>query len=201
MPFAKYYEIFDVGAMLRGAEGAASPLTGMAGHSRMLHATSAGGTGGATMTAMLDRVTKRAGESNSQFKNRGGTGKTGAFATQVLQISAATQALNSVPGQAALAVLDDATHAGSPLRIVMTIPITKEFGFMPASGAPSYASVSKNDAAVTRTQASCSINMIIDRGAGGTTLQIQTCYPVDGVGIPASWTVTNFSTKVVVAQG
>lgn len=201
MPFAKHYEIFEVGAMLRAAEGTNSPVTGQAGHSRGLHATSGGGTTGATMVAMLDRVTKRPNESNSQFKQRDGTGKTGAFATQVLQISAATQALNSGPGQAALAVLDDPTHAGAPLRIVMTIPIAKEYGFLASSGAPSYATVKKNDVAVTRVQASCSINMIIDRGAGGTTLQIQTCYPVDGVGIPASWSVKNFATKTVVAQG
>ena len=135
MAFARKYEYFEVRLMLQAAEGVDSPVTQQPAHSRVLHAMGGGGTG-ATLGNMLDRVTKRPGESGNQFKKRG-AGATGAFTTQLQQGSAACEALNSRVGQEALAWFDDIEYQGSGLRLVLTAPVTRELGFLPASGAPS----------------------------------------------------------------
>ena len=148
MAFARKYEYFEVRQMLKDAEGVASPVTGQGGHSRGLHAMSPGHL---DKTAQLDRVTKRVGESNNQFKNRGGTGKTGAFKTLLQQGSAACEAMNSAAGQAALAVFDDVAHAGKRLRISIQVAGVKEAGFLPGTLAPHSTTVKKGDAAVYHT--------------------------------------------------
>ena len=150
-------------------------------------------------TAQLDRVTKRVGESNNQFKNRGGTGKTGAFKTLLQQGSAACEALNSAAGQAALAAFDDATHAGKRLRISMQVAGVKEAGFLPGTLAPHSTTVKKGDAAVT-TLATTAVMMIVDRGANATTMQIQTCYPLSDPTV-TKWDVVEMPAKTQIASG
>lgn len=201
MPFQKRYEYYEVRDLLKLAEGVDSPLTNAPAHSRTLHATAAGGTEGATAANMLNRVTRQVGESGNAFRRRGGVSTTGAFATRLLQGSAACEALNSTAGQAAMAVFDDPTNAALNLRLELTVPITREQGFLPASGAPSFSSVRQGDAAVTQTQATCGIKMIIDRATGATVLHIQTCYPIGGVVSAAAWEIKNMATRAVVAAG
>lgn len=201
MPFARQYEYFEVRTLLRNAEGVASPVTGVGAHSRSLHAKATPGGQGATGAAMLHRTHKVAGESNNQFKNRGGTAKTSAFKNLVQQASAATEALNSAKGQAALAVLDDATHSGKNLRLSMDIPVTAEMGFLPASGAPSLTVAHKDSPALDKTQNTSAVRLIIDRGPGGTALHIQTCIPLGGVAPVPSYSVKDMATNAVVSAG
>ncbi len=201
MPFAKQYEYFEVRELLRNAEGVASPVTGVGAHSRTLHAKATPGGQGTTEAAMLHRTHKAVGESNNQFKNRGGTATTSAFKNLIQQASAATEALNSAKGQAALAVLDDGAHSAENLRLSMDIPVTAEMGFLPASGAPSLTVANKNSAALNKTQNTSAVRLIIDRGAGGTALHIQTCIPLGGAAPAASWSVKNMTTGAVVGSG
>jgi hypothetical protein len=196
MAFARKYEYFEVRDMLKRAEGVASPVTGQGGHARGLHAMSPGHLDKA---AQLDRVTKRPGESNNQFKNRGGTGKTGAFKSLLQQGSAACEALNSAAGQAALAVFDDIAHAGKKLRISIQVAGIKEAGFLPGTLAPHSTTVKKGDAAVS-TLATTGVMMIIDRGANSATMQIQTCYPLSDP-TATSWDVVEMPAKTQVASG
>jgi hypothetical protein len=197
MAFARKYEYFEVRHMLQAAEGVDSPVTQQPAHSRVLHAMGGGGTG-ATLGNMLDRVTKRPGESGNQFKKRG-AGATGAFTTQLQQGSAACEALNSRFGQDALAWFDDVEYQGFGLRLVLTAPISRQLGFLPASGAPSAYAVKKGDAAVTKAANTSGVKLIIDRAANGNTMHIQTCYPLNGAAPVAEWDVTDMSGRTVVA--
>jgi len=195
MAFARKYEYYEVRQMLQNAEGTASPVTGKGGHSRGLHAMSPGHLDEA---AQLDRVTKRPGESNNQFKKRGAV-KTGAFKTQLQQGSAACEALNSSAGQAALAVFDNATHAGKKLRITLQLAGVKEAGFLPGTLAPHSTTVKKGDAAVT-TLATTGVMVIVDRGAHATTMQIQTCYPLSDP-TTTNWEVVEMPSQAQIASG
>jgi hypothetical protein len=201
MPFARHYEYFEVRALLREAEGVASPVTGVGAHSRSLHAKATPGGQGATAAAMLHRTHKLPGESNSQFSNRGGVPKTSAFKNLVQQAAAATEALNSAKGQAALAVLDDQAHRAKRLRLSMDIPVTREMGFLPASGAPSLTVAHKDSPTLDKTQNTSAVRLIIDRGPGGTTLHIQTCIPLGGPAPAAAYSVKDMTTNSVVASG
>ncbi|HKE93749.1 MAG TPA: hypothetical protein VKB34_05545 [Povalibacter sp.] len=182
--------------MLKDAEGRASPVTGKGGHARGLHAMSPGHLDEA---AQLDRVTKRGNETKKQFKKRGGVGTTGAFKTLLQQGSAACEALNSDAGQAALAVFDNPAHAGKKLRINMEISGIKEAGFLPGTLAPHSTKVKQGDASVS-TMATTGVMIVIDRGANGATLQIQTCYPLSG-GTATSWKVQEMPSQTVIASG
>lgn len=196
MAFARKYEYYEVRDMLKTAEGANSPVTNQGGHSRGLHAMTAGGL---DLAAQLHRVTKAPGESNSQFKNRGGTGKTGAFKTLLQQGSAACEGLNSTAGQAALAVFDDAAHAGKKIRIVLSVSGIKESGFLPGTLSPHATTVKKNDVAV-QTLATSGVQLILDRGANGTSFQIQTCYPLTDPFV-TNWDAKEMPANVVLASG
>jgi len=196
MAFARKYEYFEIRQMLKDAEGAASPVTGKGGHSRGLHAMSPGHLDKA---AQLDRVTKRVGESNSQFKKRGAT-KTGAFKTLLQQGSAACEAMNSPACQAALALFDDAMHVGKKLRISIQVAGIKEAGFLPGTLAPHSTTVKKGDTAVTMVGATTGVMMIVDRGANATTIQIQTCYPLSDP-TATNWQVVEMPSNTQIAAG
>ena len=195
--FARRYEYWEVRDLLQSAEGAASPLTGKGAHSQTLHAMSPGRVGEADV---MDRIVKRSNESNTSFKKRAAQ-TVGAFATRLQQGSAACEALNSAEGQKALAALD-ALGAGS-YRLSMSLPISREAGFLPASGAPSFNKAVKGDAALTWSVKPCNIVMIVDcvKGAGTDRLHIQTCFPDDKPGASSSWTVQDWSSKATVASG
>ncbi len=197
MPFARNYEYSEVRSMLQSAEGAPSPVTNQAGHSRTLHAMSVGGL---NRQAQMHRVTKAVGESNNQFKARGGTGTTGAFLNKIQQGSAACEALNSPTGQAALAIFDDPAHSGKPVRITLEVAGVKEAGFLPGSVAPHATKVKKNDAAV-QTVATTGVMLILDRGSNGASFQIQTCYPLNVVPCIGKWNAVDNSTKISLGFG
>jgi hypothetical protein len=201
MPFVKQYEYFEVRQMLRDAEGVASPVTGVGAHSRVLHAKATPGGVGTTDTQMVDRTHKRVGESNSQFGNRGGVPKTSAFKNLLQQGSAACEALNSTAGQAALAIFDSGAHAGINLRMSLDVPITREMGFMPFSGAPSLQISTKTTAGVDKTQNTSGVRLIIDRGAGAGAMHIQTCIPLGGAAPVPAWSVVSMPGSAAVANG
>lgn len=198
MAIARRYETFEVRAMLQGAEGVASPITGVGAHSRGLHALRTQGGTGVNRGEMMLRTHKQTGESNSQFKNRGGAVQTSAFANLIQQSDAACQALNSVTGQAALSVLDDSTYSGKKLRVTLEVNNLKEIGFLSA-GPGKMSTVGKNDGTVLNTSAK-GVRIILDRAGGASTIHIQTCFPLAMLSTPA-YTVTDMTANTVVAAG
>lgn len=180
MPMARHYQSFEVRAMLQNAEGVNSPVTGVAAHSRTLHAQATPGGEGTTPGAMMLRTHKQVGESNSQFNNRGGTGKTSAFGNLLQQADAVCQALNSMKGQAALGVFDNPTHAAVPLRATIDFGPLKQMGFLPGSGAAPMKTITKTDALIQKpVGGAAGIRLILDRGANQNSFHIQTCMPLD----------------------
>jgi hypothetical protein len=200
MAFHRKYETYEVRELLRNAEGVASPVTGQGAHARSLHAKATPGGQGVTTAGMLDRVTKRPKESNKAFKKRDGKTLTSAFPNLILQGAAATQALNSTAGQAALALFDDVNYTGAPLRIWLRVMNIKEHGFLPATCAPSVI-LAKKKVTTLQTSVTTGVVMIIDRGAGAQKLHIQTCYPDSNPKNTTAWSVTNKATKVDIATG
>jgi hypothetical protein len=198
MVMARKYEHFEVRDLLRNAEGTASPITGKGGHSRGLHAMSPQVFDKASQ---LDRVTKRPDESNSRFKKRGGTKTTGAFMNVIQQSSAATQALNSTYGQNSLAVFDDLAHASVPVRIVLAVVGIKEADFIPGSLAPHSTTVTQGETSVTVVGSTSGVQLILDRAAGATSFQIQTCYPLSGATVSTNWKAENYTDKTELGSG
>lgn len=198
MAIARRYETFEVRGMLQGAEGVASPVTGAGAHSRGLHALKTPGGVGVTRGDMMYRTHKQVGESNSQFKNRGSAVQTSAFANLIQQADAACQALNSVTGQAALAVLDDPTYSGQKLRVTLEVNNLKEIGFL-GLGPGKMSTVHKTDVAVQNTSAK-GVRLILDRAGGSTAIHIQTCFPLAMLASPA-YTITDMTSQAVVAAG
>nr|WP_314621577.1 hypothetical protein [uncultured Noviherbaspirillum sp.] len=195
MSFARKYEYFEIRPMMANAGKTDSPLTGQHGHAQSLHAMSPGNLGKAQQ---LDRVTKRAGESNNQFKRRG-AGATGAFLNQVQQGFAVCEALNSPLGQVALVVLDSAANMGKNIRIVLTVAGVKEAGFLPGTLAPHATAVAKGDTNV-QTKSTSGVKLILDRSAHATSFHIQTCYPLTDP-TTGSWTATEFPDQQLLASG
>lgn len=200
MAFARKYETYEVREMLKNAEGVNSPTTNQPAHSRTLHAKSIHHGEGVTDLGMLDRVTKRVGESNKQFKKRDGKTLTSSFSNLILQGAAATQALNSTAGQNALAVLDNPTHSTKPLRIFLRLANIKEQGFLPATVAPSVI-IAKKKKTTLETSVTTGVIMIIDRGVSRSVIHIQTCYPDSRVPCNTSWSVSDISSKTQIASG
>ena len=201
MPFAKRYEYFEVRTMLQGAEGVVSPVTGQAAHSRILHAKSVAGSGGTQDAVMVDRTNLRPGESGRAARARGSVPTSSAFPNLLQQGSAACEALNSPTGQAGLAVFDDPAHLGSNLRLTINVPITREMGFLPASGAPSLHVSTRASTVVDKTQNTSGVRLIIDRAAAGLVMHIQTCIPLGGAAPAATWNVISKPGDVAVANG
>ena len=154
---------------------------------------------GLDKAAQLHRVTKAPGESNKQFEKRGGTGKTGAFKSLLKQGSAACEGLNSPAGQDALAIFDDTAHAAKKIRGVLSVAGVKEAGFLPGTLAPHSTNVKKGDAAV-QTLATAGVQLFLDRGAAGTTFQIQTCYPLADPFL-TNWNAVEMPGKIALAAG
>lgn len=200
MPFARPYETFEVRQLLQNAEGNASPVTGVGAHSRGLHSQSTPGGVGVDDAAMILRTHKQPGESNNQFKNRGGAVQTSAFRNLLQQADAACQALNSIIGYRALQVFDNPAHAGQNLRMTLEVTGIKEAGFMPGSAAQRMATIHKTQAAVNRPGAA-GVRLIIDRAAGGGTLHIQTCFPVDSLPAGSHFEVKDMGSNTTVAVG
>lgn len=180
MAMARQYQSFEVRAMLQAAEGANSPVTGVAAHSRVLHAQATPGGLGTDPAAMMLRTHKQVGESNTQFSNRGGTTRTSAFGNQLQQADAVCQALNSLKGQAALAVFDSPAHAAVGLRATIDFGPIRQMGFLEGSGASPMKTVAKTDVAIQKpVGGAAGIRVILDRGANLKTFHIQTCMPLD----------------------
>jgi hypothetical protein len=200
MPHARHYETFEVRAMLKNAEGVASPVTGIGAHSRVLHALSTPGGEGVDNAGMMYRTHKQVGESNNAFKNRGGAVQTSAFANLIQQSDAACQALNSSKGYEALSVFDATQHANKYLRLVLDASGIREIGFLNL-GPGRMKTVGKNDTSVTKTQAN-GVRLIIDRGPSATAFHIQTCFPLSNLGA-STYEVTDMGNglKQVIASG
>lgn len=179
MAMARLYQTFEVREMLQKAEGASSPVTGVAAHSRVLHAQATPGGVGTTPGEMMLRTHKQVGESNTQFSNRGGTTRTSAFNSLMEQADAVCQALNSTQGQSALQVFDAPAHAAKKLRATIDFGPIKQFGFLDV-GAGAMKTVHKTDADVQDPGGGAAgVRVILDRGANGTTFHIQTSMPLD----------------------
>jgi hypothetical protein len=201
MAYARTYEEYEVRDLLRSAEGVASPVTGAPAHSRGLHAASLHGGEGITKTALSARADTM-GMSNSQRAALGikTVGASSMFPNLIMQSAAATQALNSGTGQAALAVFDS-TAANLPLRMTLTVSGVKESSFIDAAKAPSVTYVTKGNAPVPQTAVTTGVKLIIDRDAGAGTIFIQTCIPLNTPGVGSSWEVKNHAANTVIGNG
>lgn len=197
MPYQREYEEYEVRALLRNAEGVASPVTGAPAHSRSLHAQSMNGGEGVSETALVARV-DTTGMSNAQKKKV--PSASSMFPNLLMQSAAATQALNSASGQAALAIFDN-MPPGPPLRMTLTVANIREAGFLPATVAPTVTYVMKGNAPTAQTTATTAVRMIIDRDSAAGSIFIQTCIPLNAPGTGSSWEVKEMATKTVVANG
>jgi hypothetical protein len=201
MPIARRYQSFEVREMLQRAEHAPSPVTGIDAHSRSLHAMRTPHGVGVDQAEMLHRTHKMPAESNKQFKNRGGAVRTSTFPNLLQQADAACQALNSPLGQRALSVLDSPVHAGKNLRLTLEFGPIREAGFLPASGAPHMHTVHKNDAKVQAPAGGATgVCLIADRGAGGTALHMQTCYPLDALPV-SKFVIRDMTAQIDIMSG
>ncbi len=187
--------------MLQQAENSPSPVTNVGAHSRTLHAMRTPGGVGVTKNDMMLRTHKQPGESNNVFKNRGGAVRTSTFKNLLQQADAACQALNSVKGQAALAVLDSPVHAGKNLRVTLEVGPIREAGFLNATPAPRMHTVHKTHGAVqTPTGGAAGVRIILDRVAHGTEIHVQTCFPLDT--LPTSkYSVRDMNAQADIAFG
>ena len=200
MPFVRIYEQFEVRQLLQSVEGVRSPVTGKEAHSRDLHAKSVLGSGGTQDNRMLHRTHRSPGESASSYSRRGQP-ITSAFANLVQQGSATCDALNSPAGKAALAVFDDAKHVGKKLRMTLTVPVTREMGFLPGSGAPSLHVSTQDSPVVDKSQNTAVIRLIIDRAPNSQRMHIQTAIPMGGPAPAASWSIVEKPSNTAVASG
>jgi len=200
-PYCRRYETFEVRRLLQAAEGSASPVTGVGAHSRGLHSRRTPGGIGVDQDEMLDRTHKRPGESNNQFKQRGGAVRTSTFANLLQQADVACQALNSAIGQQALAILDQPANRARRVRLTLEAAGVAEAGFIAGSPAPSMGTVHKNDAAVLRPAGGAAgVRLIIDCAPNQPEIHIQTCFPLSGA-VQAGFEVKDMTTNTVVAQG
>lgn len=199
MPFKRQYETFEVRKFMQDAEGAASPVTGAAAHARGLHAMKSNdGKFDSFQIAMLDRTHKFAGESNNQFKNRGGTPKTSAFDSLLFQSSAVTQAFNSAIGQTALGVFDDPANAARNMRMTLKFKGIGEWAG--SASAPGMRGANKNAAGISKTPGAQGVLIIVDKGPATTWPFVQTCYPLD-VLAASSFEVREMPGNALVASG
>jgi hypothetical protein len=198
MPYARKYESYEVRALLQGAEGNASPVTNAPAHSRSLHAQSLHGGEGITKTALEKRVDTTGLAKKAAKKVPGASSM---FPNLIVQSSAATQALNSPTGQAALAIFDNAAHTGKRLRMTLTCANVKEQGFLPATKAPAVTTATKGAAPVAATSATTGVRLIVDRDEATGQIFIQTCIPLSAAALTSSWSVEDYTTHVKIANG
>jgi hypothetical protein len=199
MPYARRYETFEVRRLLQEAEGTGSPLTGAGAHSRGLHALKTPGGTGVSPGDMMHRTHRLGGESTGQFRNRGGTAQTSAFANLIQQADAACQALNSDQGQRGLAVLDAPAHANKQLRLTLSIAGTHEVGFL-GGGQGRMSAAHRNQANVTGTNAG-GVRVIIDRAPGAANIHVQTCFPLDALPQGSAYEVKDMGSNATIARG
>jgi hypothetical protein len=198
MAYKRKYEDYEVRALLKNAEGVASPVTGAPAHSRSLHAQSLQGGDGISEAALVARV-DTTGLSNAQKKKV--PSASSMFPNLVMQSAAAVQALNSTTGQAALATFDDPANATKLLRMTLQMANIKEAGFLEATAAPTVTYVNKGNGPVAQTTATTGVRLIIDRDNGANSIFIQTCIPLNTPGAGSSWEVKDWGTKAVLASG
>ena len=198
MAYARKYESYEVRALLKSAEGNASPVTKAPAHSRSLHAQSLHGGEGITKTALEKRVDTTGLTKKAAKKVPGASSM---FPNLILQSSAAVQALNSPTGQAGLATFDDATHAGKALRMTLTCANVKEQGFLPETSAPSVTVAMKGAAPVAMSSATTGVRLIVDRDEANGQIFIQTCIPMSAANLASSWSVQDYATHAQVASG
>lgn len=201
MAFAKTYESWEVRQIMKSSEGAPSPATSVGAHAQALHGASTS-TGKLSEFAdkMLDRTHKRTGESNRQWKARGGNARTSAFNNLIEQAAAVTQAFNSTTGQAALGAMDNSAHAGKRLRMVMNFAGIEESDFLGTGTAPAMRSSTKNQASVAKIAGAAGVRIIVDKGPSTTAPFIQTCFPLD-VCASSSWELCEMPSRTVLASG
>lgn len=202
MPFARRYESWEVRRLLQSSEGAPSPVTTAPAHARNLHAMTA--TAGRTDTfrnGMMHRTHKAPGESNNQFRARGGAVQTSAFNNLLFQAAAVMQAFNSPAGQAAFAVFDDPAHAGQSLRLTLDYSGITESGFGVDDGtAPGMQRAHRNAPALATIPGASGVRIIIDRGSTTAEPFVQTCFPLDTPGA-TRWSVVAMPGSTPVANG
>lgn len=176
MPLARKYDTFEIRTLMKSCEGKPSPLTGAAAHARGLHAAPGSSMGAAPFAAsMHNRTHKMIGESNNQFKNRGGTARTSAFNNLLNQSEAVTHALNSPKGQDALRAAD--AHPAAARRLFLEVSGVKEASYLSGTSAPAAQTVHKNDASVSGISGD-GVRIIIDLAPNTTELFVQTCFPL-----------------------
>ena len=150
---------------------------------------------------MMDRTHRRIGESGRAFRRRG-AGRTSTFSNVIQQSSAACQALNSPTGQDALALLDAPGHAGKNLRVTLEVGPIREAGFLPATPASRMHTVSRTQVAVhTPVGGATGVRLILDRAAHGTTIHIQTCFPLDTLLMVSKFEIRDMDRRLVIARG
>ena len=197
MAYARKYESYEVRALLKSAEGNASPVTKAPAHSRSLHAQALHGGEGITKAALEKRV-DTAGLTKKAAKKV--PGASSMFPNLILQSSAAVQALNSPKGQAALAIFDNATHAGKSLRMTLTCANVKEQGFLPGTSAPSVTVAMKGAAPAATASATTGVRLIVDRDEATAKVFIQTCIPLNTANLASSWKVEDYATHTQVGS-
>jgi len=201
MAFRHTYTTSEVRAIMQNSEGATSPVTQAPAHARVLHAKSHPGpkATGTSHDLMKHRVTKGGGESNNQFKKRGGAAKTSAFRNVLQQAEAVCQALNTKAGQKVMKAFDAPSNADKDLRATLTVAGILESSFMPGAKAPGMSSIAQGDASVTKGDAG-GVQIILDRGPNASSFVVQTCYPL-APGTATSYTVRIGTNGGIVAQG
>lgn len=201
MAFARKYESWEVRAIMQNSEGKASPVTGAQAHSRVYHgATTDTGKMSQFGSRMIHRTHKAAGESNSQWKSRGGSPKTSAFDNLIFQATAVAQALNSPTGQSALAVFDNPSYSTLKLRLTLVISGIEESDFMGTGRAPGMRMSDKHHSTAMSVPGAAGVRVIVDKGPATTEPFIQTCFPLD-VCSGSSYEVKDMVAGTVVASG
>lgn len=199
MPYQRIYEEYEVRELLQRSEVNNSPRTGAAAHSRSLHAQTASTNASSAETqALLGNGASTTGTSMMELRRRVHTAnnanqQSSAFLTLIHQASAATHALNSVQGQAALGWLD--ANPGAPRRVVLRV-----------AGRPDESTFARNAVGIssthirraihndrtsqvrTITSATTGVVMVLDSGAPHGGLHIQTCYPSNDPAIVSGFT-------------
>lgn len=179
MTYARTFEEYEVRELLRNAEGTNSPTTNQPAHSRNLHALSTPGAGGTNIQTLRNRVhaATYAGQQSSAFKNL------------LQQAAAATQALNSPTGQAALSQFDTTTAK----RVKLVVSGIRESSFIQGAAVAGGINAGRRNnkditsSVLTSVGAALGVIMIIDKGPLGR-IHIQTCYPSQA-SVTTTWMV------------
>jgi hypothetical protein len=77
----------------------------------------------------------------------------------------------------------------------------KEADFIPGSLAPHSTTVTKGETSVTVVGSTSGVQLILNRAAGATSFQIQTCYPLSGATASTNWKAENYTDKTELGSG